>query len=94
MEWHLCRADELNDDTGEIYNKNIQIKFKIAMLQVMFMWLQWCIVIFKICLPFTDCINELKNTEVDNAKQLDIIIPMYNLLKYGGNYSKTSGILF
>ena len=30
-------------------------------------------VIFKICAPFTNCISEIKNTQVDNAKEIDIV---------------------
>ena len=47
-------------------------------------------VIFKNCAPFTDCISEINNTQVDNAKYIDIVMPMYNLIEYSGNYSKTS----
>ena len=38
-------------------------------------------VIFKNCTPFTDCINEINNTQIDNAKDLDVVIPMYNLIE-------------
>ena len=34
--------------------------------------------IFKNCAPFTDCINKINNTQVDNAKGIDIGMPMYN----------------
>ena len=51
-------------------------------------------VIFKNCTQFTDCIFEIKNTQVDNAKQIDIVMPMYNLIEYSNNYSKTSGSLW
>ena len=37
-------------------------------------------VVFKNCAPFTDCISEIKNVQVDNAKDIDIVIPMYNLV--------------
>ena len=50
-------------------------------------------VIFKNCAPFTNCISEIKNTQVDNAKDIDIVMPMYNLIEYSNNYSKTSGSL-
>ena len=50
-------------------------------------------VIFKICAPFTNCISEINNTQVDNAKKIDIMMPMYNLIEYSDNYSKTSGSL-
>ena len=41
-----------------------------------------------------DCISEVNNTQVDNAKDIDIVIPMYNLIEYSNNYSKTSGSLW
>ena len=50
-------------------------------------------VIFKNCAPFTISISEINNTQVDNAKDIDIVMPMYNLIKYSDNYSKTSGSL-
>ena len=51
-------------------------------------------VIFKNCVPFTNCINEINNTEIDNSKDLDIVKPMYNIMEYSDNYSKTSGSLW
>ena len=51
-------------------------------------------VIFKNCAPFTNCINEINNTQIDNAKDIDIVMPMYNLIKYSDNYEKTSGSLW
>ena len=48
-------------------------------------------VVFNICAPFTDCIREINNTQVDNAKDIDVVISMYNLLEYSDNYSKRSG---
>ena len=50
-------------------------------------------VIFKNCAPFTDCISKINNTQVDNAKDIDIVMPMYNLIEYSANYYKTSGSL-
>ena len=51
-------------------------------------------VAFKNCAPFTDCISEINNTQVDNAKDIDIVMPMYNLIEYSYNYAKTSGSLW
>ena len=45
-------------------------------------------VIFKNCAPFTSCISKINNTQIDNAKYIDIIMPMYNLIEYSDNYSK------
>ena len=43
-------------------------------------------VTFKNCAPFTNCKNEINNSEIDNAKDFDILMPMYNLIEYGDNY--------
>ena len=51
-------------------------------------------VVFKKCAPFTNCISEINNTQVDNAKDIDIVMPMYNLIEYSDNYAKTSGSLW
>ena len=51
-------------------------------------------VIFKNCIPFTNCISEISNTDLDNAKDIGIVMPMYNLIEYSDNYSKTSGSLW
>ena len=51
-------------------------------------------VIFKNCAPFTNCISEINNIQVDNAKDIDIVMPMYNLIEYSDNYAKTSGTLW
>ena len=50
-------------------------------------------VIFKNCTPFTNCISKINNTQVDNAKGIDIVISMYNLTEYSDNYAKTTGSL-
>ena len=51
-------------------------------------------VIFKNYVPFTKCISRINNTDIDNAQDIDIVIPMYNLIEYSDNYSKTSGSLW
>ena len=42
-------------------------------------------VIFKNCAPFTDRISKINNTQVDNAKYIEVVMPVYNLIKYGNN---------
>ena len=48
-------------------------------------------VIFKNWAPFTNCIGEINNTQIDNGKDIDTVMPMYILIEYNDNYSKTSG---
>ena len=51
-------------------------------------------VIFKNCGPFINCISEINNTQIDNAKDIDIVMPMYILIEYSDNYAKTTGSLW
>ena len=50
-------------------------------------------IIIKCCVPFTDCISEINNALIDNAKDIDFVMPMYNLIEYSDKYSKASGSL-
>ena len=49
-------------------------------------------VTFKNYAPFTKRINRINNTDIDNAH--NIVMPMYNLIEFSDNYSKTSGSLW
>ena len=44
--------------------------------------------------PFISCISKINNTVIDNAEDLDIVMSMYNLIKYSKNYRKTTGSLW
>ena len=47
--------------------------------------------IFKNCASFADCISEINNIQVNNLKDLVVVMPIYNLIEYSiDNYSKTS----
>ena len=47
--------------------------------------------ISKNCTPFTKCISNTNNTPIDYAKDIDVVMSMYNLIEYTQNYSKISG---
>ena len=51
-------------------------------------------VAFKNCAPFTNCIGKINNTQIDNAKDIDIVMLMYNLIEYSDNYAKRTGSLW
>ena len=51
-------------------------------------------VVFENCAPFIDCINEINNTEIDNVKDIDVVVPMYNLIEHSNNYSKSRVFFF
>ena len=51
-------------------------------------------VAFKFFAPFTRCVTHINDEHVETAENLDIIMPMYNLIEYSGNYSESSGSLY
>ena len=40
--------------------------------------------------PFINCISKINGSKIDNAEDLDVVMPMYNLLKYSKNYKKNN----
>ena len=46
---------------------------------------------FKKNAPFTSCISKVNSTLTDNAEDLDIVIPMYNLFESSKSYRKITG---
>ena len=49
--------------------------------------------VFKNNAPFTACISNINGALIDNAEDLDVAMPMYNLLEYSKNYDKTAASL-
>ena len=50
--------------------------------------------IYKNNAPFINCISKINGIKIDNAEDLDVVMPMYNLLEYSKNYRKTTGSLW
>ena len=49
---------------------------------------------FKNNAPYISCISKINGTKIGNAEDLDVVMPMYNLLEYSKNYRKTTGSLW
>ena len=47
---------------------------------------------FKINAPFINCISKINGVQIENAEDLDVVMPMYSLLEYSKNYRKTTGM--
>ena len=47
---------------------------------------------FKNNAPFIKCISKINGVQINNAEDLDVVMPMYNLLQYSNNYGKTTVI--
>ena len=50
-------------------------------------------VVFKNCAPITDCISEINNRLIDNAKDIGVVMNMYNLIEYRNICLQTSRTL-
>ena len=50
-------------------------------------------VVFKNYASFSDCISQINNTQIDNPEDINVVMPMYNLIEYSHSYSKISGSL-
>ena len=50
-------------------------------------------IVFKNNAPFRSCISKINNTFIDNAEDLDILMPLYNLLENCDSYLMTLGSL-
>ena len=48
----------------------------------------------KNCTAFTKCNLEINDEHVDTAENLDIVMPMYNLIEYSDNYQDSSATLY
>ena len=44
--------------------------------------------------PFINCISKINGVKIDNAEDLDVLMPMYDLLEYSKNYRKTTRSLW
>ena len=51
-------------------------------------------VAFKNNAPFINCISKINDVQIDNAENLDLVMPMYNLLEQSKNYKKITGSLW
>ena len=47
-------------------------------------------VAFKNCAPFANCITKTDGTTIDDGNDLDLVMPMYNLIEYCSNYFEKS----
>ena len=63
------------------YNVYILVRGNITVVAV-----QATQVTFKNCAPFTKCFTKIDGTTIDDAEDLDLVIPMYNLLESSLNY--------
>ena len=95
---------EINNESWGKYNDNSEIKFKTSMLKSSlcdysdaYILVKGKItitgagddgVVFKNCAPFTNCTSEINNTQIDNCKDIFIIMPIYNLIDHSDNYAK------
>ena len=50
--------------------------------------------ILKNCEPFTDCVSKINTIQINNAEDLNVVLPLKNFIEYSDDYLKTSGSLY
>ena len=88
---------KINDDARGTHNTNSQIKFETKMCKSSLCDDSDTYIFVKgtiNCAPFTDFVIQISSSQVDNAKDLNKMMLIYNLIEYSDNYSKTSRSLW
>ena len=98
---------EKNYDSRRTYSEGNQIKFKTSVLKSRLCEWNYTVVelaagegnnniqvVFINCTSFTNCTSATNNAQIDDAKDIDVVIPMYNLIEYSDNHSQTSRSLW
>ena len=93
---------EVYDQSQENYNTNKEIRIKTSMLRSDLCDFSDPYIIAKGTItivrpntaPLINCISKTNGIKIDNAEDLDVVIPMYNLLEYSKNYKKATGSLW
>ena len=96
---------EVYDQSGENYKVNKEIRFKTSVLlrsdlcdySDAYIVVKGPITVVrpnaakKNNVPFINCSSKINSVKIDNAEDLDVAMPMYNLLEYSKNQRKTTG---
>ena len=103
--WHIVN-DQLNAnyDVGNkiIYNTEILKSFlcdyndayTLVRGNITIIGHQVTQVALKNCAPFTKCIAKIDGIKIEDAEDVDLVMPMYNLIEYSLNYFETAGSLW
>ena len=101
---------EINHNSRGTYSSDCQIKFKTSMLRSDLCDYSDAYILVSGAITVPGAVNNdavrrldernkgvifaINNAQIDNAKYIDAVMPMYNLIKYTDNYSKASGCLW
>ena len=85
----ICDAEVLKSNVCDYNDTYILVKGDITVTTT-----STAQVSFKHCAPFTKNIIKLDRKTIDNAEDLDLVMPMYNLMQYSSNCSQTGGFWF
>ena len=81
----------LRSDLCDIGDPSIAVKGTITVTGTSNTSIKNSPLVFRNNASFISCISKINNTLINNAEDLDVIMPMYNLIEYSKNYRKTTG---
>ena len=70
---------EVYDQSEKNYNPNKEIRIKTSMLRSDLCDYSDAYIVVA---PFINCISKINGVKIDNAEDLDVVMPMYSLLEY------------
>ena len=87
--------DDTTNQPSQFRTRNYSnMRFKTSVIRSNLCDYSDAYVLVKNCASFTNCITEINNTQVDAARKIDVVMPMYNLIEYSDAHSKASGSLW
>ena len=92
----IFKTSMLKSDLCDFTDAYIVVKGNITLTKTAnkdFIDVRNTFLVFKNNPPFTNCISKINKVLIDNAEELDVVMPIYNLLEYSKNYRKTTGSL-
>ena len=94
---------QVYDQSGKDYRVNNEIRIKTPMLSDAYIVVKGIIAVtdrddakrnksvaFKNNVPFISCTSKINGAQIDNAEDLDVVMPMFSLLEYSKNYTKSN----
>ena len=93
----IFKTSMLRSDLCDFTDANIVVKGNNTLTKAAnkdFIDVRNTFLVFKNNAPLTNCISKINKVLIDNAEDLDVVMPIYDLLEYSKNYRKTTGSLW
>ena len=84
----IFKTSMLRSDLCDFSDPYIVVKGAVALTKTNRRWI--IDIRIRLLPPLTNCTSKINNVLIDNAEDLDVVMPMYNVLEYSKNFRKTT----